>query len=559
MNKIFIALLLFSAMSISCNEQKQEDVVIYENVDGYSISDSTIISFESIAFQDGKVLGTSDEGLLKNEYPSAEVIDGQGNVMLPGLIDAHAHVMNLGFNESEVNLSDTRSREEAVEKVKKYAEENPDLPWVRGRGWNHTRWNDIEDFPSAEDLDEAVDDRPVWLTRVDGHAGWANTEAMKQAGISRDTPEVDGGSIQRDGNGNATGIFVDHAMNLIENELPERTDDERETALELALSEMKKHGITSVHDAGVDVETWNLYKQFAEKEQLTIRIYGMISGAGEIFDKLAEDGPVDSLANDLLALCSVKLYADGALGSRGAAMMEPYSDESDNTGLLFEDEKEMAELIHKAASEGFQVNVHAIGDQANRMVLNAHENVRRQLDETQDFRHRIEHAQVVNEDDIPQFKELDIVASMQPTHATSDMNMAEDRVGTQRIGGAYAWRSFLDQGPIVAAGSDFPVEDVNPFYGLYSAVTRQDQEGEPPNGWYSEQALNREEALRAFTIDAAWAAHQEEKLGSLEAGKWADFILIDRNYFEVPDEEIWQIKVVETWLAGEKVYDAEEG
>jgi len=283
----------------------------------------------------------------------------------------------------------------------------------------------------------------------------------------------------------------------------------------------------------------------------------MISGAGETFDTLSENGPITSYAEDRLALRSVKLYADGALGSRGAAMIEPYSDDPGNRGLLFASEEEMTDMIMKTASEGYQTNVHAIGDRANRVVLDAFANVKDSLGD-QALRHRIEHAQIVSLKDIPRFEELNIIASMQPTHATSDMNMAEDRVGPDRIEGGYAWKTFLEQGTVVASGSDFPVEDVNPFYGLYSAITRQDHQGNPEGGWHPDEALSRENALRSFTIDAAYAAHQEEILGTLEDGKWADFILIDRDIMDVPREEIWQTKVLETWVAGEQVYSAEK-
>ena len=283
----------------------------------------------------------------------------------------------------------------------------------------------------------------------------------------------------------------------------------------------------------------------------------MISGTGRTFDALSKNGPIESYANDLLALQSVKLYSDGALGSRGAAMLNEYSDDPGNKGLLFNTQEEMNQMLFKGASAGYQMNVHAIGDAGNRQVLDGFAYLENELGDQDSFRHRVEHAQVVALEDIPRFKELGLIASMQPTHATSDMNMAEDRVGSERIQEAYAWQRFLDQGTVIAAGSDFPVEDVNPFYGLYSAVTRKDHQGRPPEGWYSEQSLSRTEALRAFTVDAAYAAHQEHLIGTLEPGKWADFIVIDRDYFEVPASEIWQIEVLETWVAGEKVYQKE--
>jgi predicted amidohydrolase YtcJ len=378
---------------------------------------------------------------------------------------------------------------------------------------------------------------------------------MELAGITDNTPDPQGGRIIRDEDGKATGIFIDTAMRYISDEIPERTPEESERAFELALETIASHGITSVHDARIDSDDWDLYKKFADEVRLKTSIYAMIGGTGEIFDELAADGPVNSYADDILALRSVKISADGALGSRGAALLEDYEDEPGHHGRLFFEQEKLNQMVYKGASSGFQMNIHAIGDAANRQVLDAFEYVRNELGD-QGLRHRIEHAQVVHPDDIPRFVELDVIASMQPTHATSDMNMAEDRVGSERIKGAYAWQTFLKQGTVIAAGSDFPVESVNPFYGLYSGVARRDFEGNPPEGWFAGQALSREEVLRAFTLDAAYAAHQEDVIGSLEPGKWADFILTDRDFFEIEESDIWQIEVLETWVAGERVYSA---
>lgn len=552
MNRYLTVIAVFLLLIIiSCSDQQQGTLI--QNINGYTLLNGELHSFEAIAFADDEILATGPADELQNEYPGFEVIDGNSNTLLPGLIDAHTHVMGLGYQELDVDVSGLRSLDETLEKIGEYAEENPDLEWIRGRGWNQVLWEEDE-FPTAEDLDEVAGDRPVWLTRVDGHAGWANTRAMEIANISRDTPDVQGGRIIRDSRGDATGIFVDATMNYISSNIPERTREEDNAAFSLALQKMAEHGLTSVHDARTNQATWEMYKDFADSGELKTRIYAMIAGTGDEFDQMAENGPVDQYADHKLSMQSVKISADGALGSRGAAMLEEYSDEPENQGLLFFDQDELNSMLLKGGGQGFQMNIHAIGDAANRQVLDGFQYVEDQLGDQSDLRHRIEHAQIVAIEDIPRFSDLNLIASMQPTHATSDMNMAEDRVGSERIRGAYAWQTFLDQGTVIAGGSDFPVEDVNPFYGLYSAVTRKDHEGRPPEGWYSEQAMSRIEALRAFTIDAAYAAHQEDVLGSLEAGKKADFILIDRDFFEVEASEIWQTEVRQTWMGGEQVY-----
>lgn len=548
---LVLSLIIFSACTADETGQ-----LLY-NVNGYTLAGDELVQFEAIAIEDGKVaaIGTSDE--LMRQFGHFDQREGDGVTMLPGLIDAHAHVMGLGYQEMDVDVAGIRSLDETLEKIRQYAEENPDLEWIRGRGWNQVLWEENE-FPTAADLDRVVDDRPVWLTRVDGHAGWVNTKAMELSGISRDTPDLQGGRIIRDEDGEATGVFVDVVMRYISDNIPDRTDEENRMALQLALEKMASNGITSVHDARTNQRTWELYKQFADDGDLLTRIYAMVAGTGDEFDRMAADGIVESYADDKLALRSVKISSDGALGSRGAALLDDYEDEPGNKGLLFFDQEELNEMLLKGASNGFQMNIHAIGDAANRQVLDGFEYVREQLGDQSALRHRIEHAQIVHLDDIPRFVELDLIASMQPVHATSDMNMAEDRVGSERILGGYAWQTFLDQGTVIAGGSDFPVERVNPFYGLHAAVTRQDHDDMPPGGWYSEQTMSRIETLRAFTIDAAYAAHQEDLLGTLEPGKWADFILIDRDFFEVDASEIWQIEVLETWMGGRQVFNHED-
>lgn len=549
-----LSALLLVLTIVSCKNTPDSKTTVIQNVKGYTEYDGEFMQFGALEFKNGKVVDIHGDTTFSSN-DDVEVIDGEGKFILPGLIDAHAHVMGLGNMLMNVDLSGIKSLDEALSHVEQYASENPDLEWIEGRGWNNTYWGE-GDFPTAKDLDKVVSDRPVLLSRVDGHAGWANTKAMEIAGITADTEAPGGGKIIRDENGEPTGVFIDEAEQLIASEIPEPTPEEQQAAFEQALQQMRNKGLTSVHDAGVSAEAWSLYRKFADSGDLTTRIYGMISGAGDTFDELAKNGPVSSYAGDMLALQSVKIYGDGALGSRGAAMLKPYSDDPGNTGLLFHSQEEMNQMVMKTMSNGFQTNVHAIGDAANRQVLNAFEHAKDSLGD-QGLRNRIEHAQIVSTEDIPRFNELNVIASMQPTHGTSDMNMAEDRVGSERMEGAYAWQTFIDQGTTVASGSDFPVEHVNPFYGLYSAVTRQDHDGNPEGGWYPSESMTREQALQSFTSDAAYAAHQEDMLGSLEPGKWADFIIVDRDFFETPDSTIWQTEVLETWVAGEKVYSAD--
>ena len=554
MIRSLIILSIFLLLLTSCSSEQQSETFVLHNVNGYTLQNGQLAGFDAIVVKNGVVEETGAASEIQNRYAGYDQVDGLGRTLIPGLIDAHAHVMGLGFRELDLNVQGIRSLEETLETVREYAESNPDLEWIQGRGWNQVLWEENES-PSAEDLDRVVPDRPVYLTRVDGHAAWVNTRAMELAGIDDDTADLQGGVVIRDDEGEATGIFVDATMRYIREVIPDRSPEEKRLALRLALEQMAKFGITSVHDARTGAATWQMYKDFADSGDLLTRIYAMVAGTGDIFDEMAADGPVNSYAEDMLALRSVKISADGALGSRGAALIEDYHDDPGNKGLLFFSQQQLNEMLLKGAEAGFQMNIHAIGDAANLQVLDGFEYVIEQLGDQSALRHRVEHAQIVQPEDIPRFVELDLIASMQPTHATSDMNMAEDRLGPGRIEGAYAWQTYLDQGTVIAGGSDFPVEEVNPFYGLYSAVTRQDHEGMPPGGWYSEHRMSRVEALRAFTIDAAYAAHQEEVLGTLERGKWADFILIDRDVFTVDASEIWQTEVLQTWVAGKKVYE----
>lgn len=528
--------------------------LLVANVNGYTLdSAGELQRFEAMLVDQGRVVATGARAAMQAQAPDATLQDGQGRTLLPGLTDAHGHVMGLGWGLREVDLVGTASLDEALDRIRAWATEHPDTSWILGGGWNQVIWK-LGRFPTADELDRAVADRPVWLSRVDGHAAWANHAALKLAGIGPQTPDPDGGRIERDARGQPTGVLVDAAMDLVQKQIPAASAEESRAALHAALAEMASVGMTSVHDAGIDADTFALYQQEADAGRLSARIYALIGGVGEDFDRIAANGPLLGYGNDHLTVRAVKLFADGALGSRGAALLEPYSDDPGNRGLLFNDTETMVAMISKAMSRGYQVGVHAIGDRGNRQVLNAFSLAYARVGHGRELRNRIEHAQVVNLDDIPRFLPLHLIASMQPTHATSDMNMAEDRVGPDRIRGAYAWQRYLQQGTPLAAGSDFPVESPNPFFGLHAAITRQDHANEPHDGWYPAQRLSLVQALRAFTLGAAWAAHQEQDQGTLESGKWADFILVDRDIFQIAPEDVWKTTVLETWVGGKQVF-----
>jgi predicted amidohydrolase YtcJ len=531
----------------------QADTVIV-NANGYTLNaQGDLVQFAALAFDDqGKVLAVGTAAEVAAKASGARQVDLKGKTVLPGLIDAHGHVFGLGQMLTQLDLSATTSLPDALKAIGDYAKANPGQGWLRGRGWNQENWK-LGRFPTAADVDAVVSDRPVWFERVDGHAGWANSRALEAAGITDKTPDPAGGKIMRDANGKATGVLVDAAKELVAKVLPAQTEAEGRKVLDRALAEMARVGLTGAHDAGLGVAEDRLYRAYADQGKLTARIYGMIGGTQGDFDALAKNGPLKTYGKDMYALRAVKLYSDGALGSRGAALIKPYSDEPHSHGLLFYKTAEMDAMMKKAMARGYQVNVHAIGDAGNHQILDIYQ---KELGATKSAaqRHRIEHAQVVTQADIVRFKTLGIIPSMQPTHATSDKNMAESRVGPERIKGAYAWRSFLHQGSRIACGSDFPVESPNPFFGIHAAVTRQDSSGQPIAGWYPNQAMSLKEAFRCFTLDAAYAGHAENSLGSLEPGKWADFIVIDQDLFKVSPYDIYKTGVLQTWVAGKAVY-----
>ncbi|MDA3645362.1 amidohydrolase [Saccharopolyspora indica] len=519
--------------------------VLIDNVRGFTLTPDGPFEFSSLLVgADGRV-----GGLDVANAGGAERIDGRGRVLIPGLHDAHGHFGQLGANVSQLNLAGTKSLGEAMQALKAFAAEHPERQWILGRGWNDVIWGSGR-LPSAADLDAVVPDRPVWLVRVDGHAGVANTAALRQAGITRDTPTPPGGEIVRGADGAPTGAFVDAAQDLVEAHLPKPTTDDLKQNFIAAQRKLNEVGLTSVSDAGTSAAELAVLHQLASSGELTIRTNSFLTY--DAYRELGAQARGDSFADDMLRVRTVKLYIDGALGSHGAAMLAPYSDDPENSGLPQMDAAELRNRVTQVMRDGFQVATHAIGDAGNRMVLDAYEAAMAEVGG--DMRHRIEHAQVLAVEDIPRLRRNGIIASMQPVHATDDMNMAEERVGAQRIAGAYAWRTMLEQGITIASGSDFPVSSENPFDGLHAAITRTDREGRPVGGWYPQQAMKPDEALRSFTLDAAFAAHQERVLGSLEPGKRADFVILDQDPLDPPSGRArWQTKTLQTWVAGRRV------
>jgi len=509
---------------------------------------------EALAWdRDGRIVavGGHDEVLAKAH--GAPVHDARGATVVPGLIDAHAHLMGLGFALMQTDLVGARSKAEVLERLKAFAANLPDGAWLLGRGWDQNDWPD-KTFPTAGDLDAAFPTRPVWLERIDGHAGWANTAAMRR--VTRDLTgdwQPEGGLIVR-AEGKPTGVFVDAASELIDAAVPAPDDTLRAEALRRALAAAASVGLTGVHDMGTSAADLDLYKRFADAGLFTLRVVAYADGDGAALDALCRTGHFKH-PGGRVRMAGVKFYADGALGSRGAALKAPYSDDHGNHGLLVTPPEKLLDGMRKARRCGVQAATHAIGDRGNRLVLDDYATVLG-ADAVGDHRWRVEHAQIVSVDDIPAFERLRVIASMQPTHATSDMPWAEARVGRERLAGAYAWRRFLQANVRLALGSDFPVESADPRLGLYAAVTRQDLDGEPPGGWLPEQRLTPAEALRGFTADAAWAGFMENEVGRLAPGLRADFVLLDADPLTVPARRLPDIKVLSTWIDGGRVYQA---
>jgi predicted amidohydrolase YtcJ len=488
---------------------------------------------------DGKVVRVLRAG---DARPKANTkIDAQGRTLLPGLIDAHGHVTELGFAALQLDLTGTSSLADVQQRLRTYAAAHPGARWILGRGWNQELWPDKK-FPTAADLDVIVPDRPVVLDRVDGHALVANSAAMKAARVTAATPAPGGGRIEN-------GLFVDNAKEFITKAVPAATDAEVDQALAKAQDILLGYGITAAGSMSTTAADWHAMRRAGEVGRLQVRF---MVYADELKLLSEVPHPTPWLYADRLRMPGIKFYADGALGSRGAFLKQPYSDKPDSRGLQFHSDSELASLTETAASHGFQIATHAIGDAANAQVIGAYEKLSARYGKNQ--RWRIEHFQIVDPADIPRIAPAGIVASMQPTHQTSDRLMAEKRLGPDRLAGAYAWQTVLRSGAKLAFGSDFPVESPNPFPGLSAAVSRQDMNGQPPGGWIPSQRLSFPQALQAFTRDAAYAGFADDRIGALEPGKWADFILVDRDPTEVDAQALGRTQVLETWIAGKKAW-----
>jgi hypothetical protein len=505
--------------------------------------------YVAIYVSDGVILDIGTPDAIRKAHPNTNEIGAPNATILPGLTDAHGHLYGLGLSLDLVNLVGSASYDEAIARVKERTGSVPAGDWVRGRGWDQNRWP-VKEFPTAAPLDAAIPDHPVWLKRVDGHAGVANSAAMRAAGITRETKDPEGGRIIRDASGNPTGTFIDDAQGLIESKIPAPSFAQRKQQVLNAAKDLARNGLTEMHDAGADGETIRAVRELVDEGRFPIRIYTMLSGDDPklLTEWFAKGKLIDH--GGRLTIRAIKLYADGALGSRGALLLAPYSDDPSNTGLHVTKPEVIGAIAKEARTHGFQVNTHAIGDGAVHEVIGEYETA----GVTPQDRFRIEHFQIVPPEDFGRIARDGIIASMQPTHATSDMPWAERRVGPERIKGAYAWRTVLNSGARLALGSDFPVEDVNPFFGIYSAVTRQDQQGNPPGGWMPEQKLTLAEAIRGFTSDAAYAAFQEGSRGTIEVGKLADFTVVDGDLYTAPASTLFKTKVRYTIVNGEVVY-----
>lgn len=560
LKKVFLVIFCVTGvlLTASCHGQKRLSQAEKIFINGHIITmEKSIPEVEAIAVSKGKILaiGTSKE--ITNSYKAAEFIDLKGETVMPGIIESHGHLLRLGQKYLELNLEGIQTPEKAAEKVKERAEATPSGKWIIGWGWDEGAW--AKHYPSNRTLNEASPDHPVFLRGLHGFASWVNDQALRIAGITSQTPNPENGEIFKDPKtGQPTGILTNKAQELVEKQIPSLSLNEYQKALELAQEECLKNGLTTIHEANTTRPMLDAFRLLVEEKRLKIRIYAMLDGTDRnLTEPFLLEGPsIDP--NHLLTIRCIKIFVDGALGSRGAALLEPYSDAPSIRGVIATSEESLYRVTVQALKSGFQVSSHAIGDLANRMTLNAYRRAIKEAPFSKDHRLRIEHVQVVALEDIQEFAPLGLVLSMQPPHCTSDMSWAEARLGPERIKGAYAWRSFLATGVHLTLNSDFPGETLNPFYGMYAAETRQTPEGRPEKGWHPEQFLSRQEVLKAYTTEAAYSGFEEEIKGKIIPGMLADFIVLSENILTIPKEKLLSLFVRQTYHGGELVYQVRE-
>ena len=556
--RLLVALAIVSSGACSLSAQKPgvaqtADLIVHHGV-VYTVADAAPRAAAVAIAGDRVIYVGTDAEALSRRGPKTRVIDAGGRAVLPGLHDAHGHVHGLGEQLQELDLRGTTSLAEVTTKLAAHARTMPQDAWIIGRGWDQNDWP-VKAWPSRTALDAAAAGRRVWLTRIDGHAGVASSRALQEAGLSASSVDPAGGRIIRDGSGAPDGVLVDRAMEAVTRRIPPPSDADIEATLLRADAELQRLGLTTVHDAGIDERVAAAYRRLVDSGRLRTRVYAMLRLPLPRLRPFLAAGPVIDL-KERLSIRAIKIVADGALGSRGAALLEPYADEPGTSGFLTTSEADIYALTRAAADAGFQTCVHAIGDRANRVVLDIFARVEREVPTARALRNRDEHAQILDAAEIPRFAALGIIASMQPTHATSDMPWVPARIGDARTAeGAYVWQKLRHAGARLASGSDFPVEQPNPLPGFYAAITRQAPDGTPAGGWAPDQRLTRDEALRSFTIDAAYAAHQETRSGSLEAGKLADLVILSRDIMQVPPREILTTTVVLTVSGGQVTHD----
>ena len=553
MSRALLLLLVPAIVAAQQQPQQQPADLIVTNARIYTVDESHPLA-DAMAVRGGKVQFVgSTRAAMALRGASTRVIDLNGRTVIPGMVDAHGHVDNLGLALRTVDLTGTSSYDEVIARVAARAKTMQPGQWIIGRGWDQNDWGDTR-FPTHEKLTAAVPNNPVYLTRVDGHAGLANASALKAANITAQTRDPDGGHIERTANGSPAGVFIDNAQGLLRRVVPQPTRDEVKSEVQAAIAEAQKWGLTGVHDAGASSQVLDNYEELGKAGQLNFRMYAMISDDSTTLAKWFARGPLVGGYDNTLWIRSIKLYIDGALGSRGAALLDPYADMANTNGLLVSKPEHIGAVAARALKTGFQVNTHAIGDRGNRIVLDEYEKALKTTP-VADHRFRVEHAQIISPDDIPRFAELGVIPSMQASHQTSDMYWAGTRLGSTRLLGAYAWRSLLNNGSIIPNGSDFPVEQVNPLISFHAAFSRQDGRDWPPNGWYPEQKMTRDEALRSITLWPAYAAFQESVMGSLSPGKLADFVVLDQDIMRVAPEQVLRTQVLATYVGGKAVYE----